>query len=226
MDGGGSSPSSSLACWNAQTSGVDAYASAERPPGRVATGISLAMTHTGTVTLRVNGELANELTHILRPGTGVGPPAEGAIRSLPSHRLQNWHTSQPRPRPAARDGRHRIGHSAEPGDLCIQARRDCAVLSRSYSICVLSRISYSLPTAFCYRHLPPPERKGLDRQITEPAPAPGSALLARSLPGGWICPMVAGLPVARLACPPARGKAAVARSSGSPTAGREQVFVR
>jgi hypothetical protein len=37
------------------------------------------------------------------------------------------------------------------------------------AICVLQPIAYSLLVAFRYRHLPPPDRKGLARQITEPA---------------------------------------------------------
>ncbi len=35
----------------------------------------------------------------------------------------------------------------------------------------LRPISYSLLVAFCYRHLPPPDRNGLARQITDSAPA-------------------------------------------------------
>ncbi len=48
-------------------------------------------------------------------------------------------------------------------------------------MCVLQPISYSLLVAFCYRHLPPPNRKGLARQITEPAPASGGRA-ARQVP--------------------------------------------
>ena len=70
------------------------------------------MTHTGTVSLRVDGEPADEFTHILRPGTDVGPD----VRALPSRStatvFRNWYTRQPRPRLAVRDGRHRIGRSA------------------------------------------------------------------------------------------------------------------
>jgi hypothetical protein len=42
-------------------------------------------------------------------------------------------------------------------------------------MCVLQPIAYSWPVAFRYRQLPPPDRKGLARQITEPARQPAGA---------------------------------------------------
>src|SRR5271166_2157699 len=85
----------------------------------------------------------------------------------------------------------------------------------SLDMCVLQRISYSWLVALCYRHLPPPNRKGLARQITEPAPASGGRA-ARQVParrqdlsyGG-------GSPPWRDWLVRTRDKAA-ARSSGSP----------
>ena len=91
-------------------------------------------------------------------------------------------------------------------------------------MCVLQRIGYSLLVAFCYRHLPPPNRTGLARQITEPASA-SDGRAARQVParrqdlsyGG-------GSPGGETGLPAARGKAA-ARSSGSPD-GRKGAGIR
>jgi hypothetical protein len=52
-------------------------------------------------------------------------------------------------------------------------------------MCVLQPIYNNLLVAFCYCHLPPPNRKEPTLQITQAASASGvaDALLARSLPG-------------------------------------------
>src|SRR5271166_5908519 len=67
-------------------------------------------------------------------------------------------------------------------------------------MCVLQWISYSLlvhsVTVTCRR----PIAKGSPARSRSRRLRPADALLARSLPGGRICHMVAGLPVARLAC--------------------------
>jgi hypothetical protein len=68
-------------------------------------------------------------------------------------------------------------------------------------MCVLQPISYSLLVALRYRPLPLPNRKGLARQITEPASASGGRAAPpdpRQTAGS--VPIVAGLPVARSAC--------------------------
>ncbi len=47
--------------------------------------ISFAITQTGTISLGVNGELANELTHTLAPRTGIGPYVRARCAISPSH---------------------------------------------------------------------------------------------------------------------------------------------
>ena len=89
---------------------------------------------------------------------------------------------------------------------------------------VLQRISYSLLVAFCYRHLPSPDRAGLACQITEPASASGGRAARQVRASRQGLSYRGGSPPWRDRLIPYRGKAA-ARSVSTPTAER-QVSVR
>ena len=68
-------------------------------------------------------------------------------------------------------------------------------------MCVLQPNGYSLLVAFCYRHQPTAQsQRGSPARSRSRHLRPADALLASSLPGGRVCHIVAGLPVARLAC--------------------------
>jgi hypothetical protein len=97
-------------------------------------------------------------------------------------------------------------------------------------MCVLQRISYSLLVAFCYRHLPPPDRNGPARQITEPtsasggraarqvpAPAAGSVLRWRvSLWRDWLVPLPAARQRLGRLAPHGRKEAGIPMLSSAP----------
>lgn len=58
----------------------------------------------------------------------------------------------------------------------------------------LQLIDHRLFVAFCYRHLPPPNRKEIINQVTGPRSAFGTSAARRSLAGARICRGVASFP--------------------------------